>query len=313
MKTVSAPAWPEGKRFAFSIFDDTDFQTLSNVKPVYDFLGELGMRTTKSVWPIRGHETPIAGGVTCEDEQYAKWTVDLQRAGFEIGLHNVTYHTSTREDTLRGFERFRDIYGHWPASLANHTGCREGIYWGDGRLSGMNAGLYNMATLGRRRSAFEGHLEDSPLFWGDVCKQRVQYVRNFVYRDINTLKACPQMPYFDPDRQFVNGWFASSEGSAVGSFVERIEESAQDRLEAEGGACIMYTHLACGFYEDGRLHPRFESLMRRLASKNGWFVPVTTMLDWLGNGRVQRPVSASERNKIERRWLLEKLLARRCS
>lgn len=46
--------WPDGKRFAFTIFDDTDHQTLENVPPVYDFLSDLGLRTTKSVWPLKG-------------------------------------------------------------------------------------------------------------------------------------------------------------------------------------------------------------------------------------------------------------------
>ena len=36
----------------------------------------------------------------------------------------------------------------------------------------------------------------------------------------------------------------------------------------------MYPYFANGLCENGRSHPRFERLMRRLASKNGWFVPV---------------------------------------
>lgn len=30
--------WPDGKAFAFTIFDDTDFPTLDNVGPVYALL-----------------------------------------------------------------------------------------------------------------------------------------------------------------------------------------------------------------------------------------------------------------------------------
>ncbi len=47
-------SWPEGKTFAFTIFDDTDRSTVENTKPVYDFLKANGLRTTKSVWPIAG-------------------------------------------------------------------------------------------------------------------------------------------------------------------------------------------------------------------------------------------------------------------
>ena len=73
---------------------------------IYSFLNDLGLRTTKAVWPIRGNGTPKLGGATCEDEQYLKWMLRLKEQGFEIALHNVTYHTSTREQTAA---RNRDI------------------------------------------------------------------------------------------------------------------------------------------------------------------------------------------------------------
>src|SRR5207253_3046315 len=101
------------------------------------------------------------------------------------------------------------------------------------------------------------------------------------YGNINTLAACPIMPYYDPLRPYVNQWFAASEGPAVGSFVDTIAEPNQDRLEAEGGACIMYTHLSYGFYKDGQLDSRFKALMDRLSRKRGWFVPAATLLDYL--------------------------------
>ena len=52
-------AWPEGKAFAFTVFDDTDACTVENTKPVYDFLRDCGLRTTKSVWPLAGTEPPV--------------------------------------------------------------------------------------------------------------------------------------------------------------------------------------------------------------------------------------------------------------
>ncbi len=62
--------WPEGKDFAFTIFDDPDEDSVETVEVVYAFLRELGFRTTKAVWPTRGEGTPKVGGATCEDEQY---------------------------------------------------------------------------------------------------------------------------------------------------------------------------------------------------------------------------------------------------
>ena len=46
---AEAIPWPHGKRFAFTVFDDTDSATLENVSPVYALLRDLGFRTTKSV------------------------------------------------------------------------------------------------------------------------------------------------------------------------------------------------------------------------------------------------------------------------
>jgi hypothetical protein len=115
------------------------------------------------------------------------------------------------------------------------------------------------------------------------------------------------MPYHDPGRPYVNYWFASSEGAVPDSFVERIDERHIDRLEEEGGACIMYTHFGLGFW-DGRLHPRFRELMTRLAQRNGWFVPVSELLDYLlaqhGDESVLTP---AQRRQLERRWLLHKV------
>src|SRR5688500_10957376 len=131
---ISKIRWPDGKDFAFTIFDDPDLNTVENVSAIYSFVGGLGLRTTKAVWPIRGHGTPKVGGITCEDERYLKLILSLQKEGFEIALHNVTHHTSSREQTSNGIERFCRLFGHYPYSMANHTGCLESIYWGRARL-----------------------------------------------------------------------------------------------------------------------------------------------------------------------------------
>jgi hypothetical protein len=299
--------WPEGKSFAFTIFDDTDLATVQNVGPVYALLTDLGYRTTKSVWPLKGTGKAWAGGSTCEDFEYLQWTLSLQAKGFEIGYHNATYHTSPRAQTLEGFERFKALYGHYPLSAANHTGCNEGIYWGPDRLTGAHRLAYRLFRRFGNEGPFRGHCEGDPLFWGDVCRDKLKYVRNFQFTDIDTLAACPHMPYHDPARPFVNYWFASSEGAEIKAFNRCLSEANQDRLESDGGACIMYTHLACGFYQDGRLDGRFATLMERLARKNGWFVPVATLLDYLLQVRGAHLLTAAERRRLERRWLVNKL------
>lgn len=303
----STISWPQGKRFAFTVFDDTDAATLHNIEPVYRFLRDEGILTTKSCWAIPGD--PDRGrypGQTCEDPDYAAWLLELQRQGFEIGWHNTTWHGMPRPSILAALDRFESLFGHNPSTGTNHS-PGESIYWGDARLSGWRVPLYDLMTLYRERGVHLGHVEKSEYFWGDLCRQRIKYYRNFVYRDINTLKACPEMPYYDPLKPYVRAWFASSDGQRLPGFTRCLSEANQDRLEEEGGACIMYTHFACGFAENGRLEPRFASVMKRLAKKNGWFVPVGTLLAHLEQQQGLHEITTQERQRLETRWLLEKV------
>jgi hypothetical protein len=299
--------WPHGKTFAFTVFDDPDSQTLEVGRRVYDFLEDLGFRTTKAVWPVRGTGTPSDNGGTCAEPEYRTWAQSLHARGFEIGYHNATGHTSERAETYRALEAFAKYFGTYPSAMANHYNCGEAIYGGDARLTGLCRILYNVLTRGKNRRRFAGHVKDHPWFWGDMCRDRIKYVRNFVFADVNTLSACPYMPYRDPRRPYVNAWFAASEGDTCRAFVERLDEARQDRLEREGGACIMYAHFAHGFVENGRLDGRFVALMKRLSRKNGWFVPVTSILDHLAGRRDHNAIDDAQRRSLERRWLWHKV------
>ncbi len=302
--------WPAGKDFAFTVYDDTDEATLSNVRPVYDLLAEQGILTTKSVWPLRnGDNDPTSVGMDCEDPEYLQWILGLQASGFEIGLHTVASGGSRRDRTIAGIERFRSLFGTEPITYTTHLTNPEGIYFGPARLSGFRRALYELYARKHHGMRFRGHIEGDDYFWGDICKSYVKHVRNFVFADINTLRACPEMPYHDPARPYVNYWFASSEGKDVTSFDSTISEANQDRLAAEGGACIMYTHFAFGFYRGNNLDRRFEQLIRRLARMNGWFVPVRTLLDFLLETKGRHELSPAERRRLEWRWLLHKTRA----
>jgi hypothetical protein len=234
--------------------------------------------------------------------------LELQAKGFEIGWHGATWHGSLRDQTARALERFAAVFGHYPQMAANHTGMEDAIYWGSARLSGWRRFVYNLLTRYRNNAAYRGHVEGDQYFWGDLCRQRVKYYRNFVFRDVNTLKACPLMPYHDPQRPCVNYWYASSDGHRIDRFNKCLSEAAQERLEEEGGACIMYTHFASGFAEGGRVEPRFRTLMERLAQKSGWFVPAGTLLDHLLAVGGRHVIAPAERRRLEQKWLLEKIV-----
>ena len=124
--------WPEGKRFAFTVFDDTDKSTIQNVGSVYALLADLGLRTTKSAWVVRGDPGKGCGaGMTCEDPDYCRWVQTLQARGFEIGWHNSTWHGLPRPQVLAALEKFKDLFHHDPVTAAHHS-HDEGLYWGSG-------------------------------------------------------------------------------------------------------------------------------------------------------------------------------------
>jgi hypothetical protein len=300
--------YPSNKDFAFAIFDDTDWSTVENTEPVYRFLIDIGIPATKSVWPLPEIWNARIRGSTLADKSYLRFIRWLQQESTEIALHNVRNHDSPRELVERGFREFANLLGMSPRIHCNHSANRDNIYWGPDRLfNPWTRAAYNIATRFSRRRHFQGHVENSPYFWGDICKERITYVRNFVFDEINLDRVNPSMPYHDPGRPYVNFWFSSSEGDTVASFCKMLCEQNQDRLEAEAGVCIMYTHFGKGFYSDGRLDPEFERLMRRLQGKNGWFVPVGQLLDYLkANGR-GGDIPAPELRRMELRWLGEKL------
>jgi len=68
----------------------------------------------------------------------------------------------------------------------------------------------------------------------------------------------------------------------VRTFTSLISPENTDRLEAEGGCCIVYTHFASGFVDsNGQVHPAFRANLEYLAAKGGWYVPAGTLLDHL--------------------------------
>ena len=192
-KSFPKVIWPDGKRFAFTIFDDTDHSTVSNVGEVYAFLKKLGFRTTKSVWPVQGR-TQLVGdeykGASCDEPKYLDWVKSLKQDGFEIGFHSTTFHRSTRDQIIIGLNRFKDLFGDNPRSMSQHsdsTDC-ESIYWGPDRVSGVYALLFNLLTLYRSKSIYRGHIEGDEYFFRAIkeCLDAVVFFSLGVLPDFQT-------------------------------------------------------------------------------------------------------------------------------
>lgn len=298
--------FPDGKSFAFSIVDDTDKARAANIRPVYELLTEAGLRTTKTVWVLPGRDTLDSAntGESLRDSTYRAFILDLQDAGFEIASHGARGGSSRREEILPAMDEFQAVLGHYPKIYINHYENQENVYWGGAKFV---VPPYRWLYSLREGTDFDGHDPESDRFWGDFLQSNVPYVRNFTFLDLNLMNSNPAMPYRLPEKPYVNLWFSAADGGDVYRFNELLKPENLDRLEREGGVAIVYTHFASGFTEAGELNPTFEQRIQDVASRNGWFVPVGELLDFLrANGRGQE-ITLREKIRIETLWLWEKL------
>jgi hypothetical protein len=300
--------FPENKNFAFTILDDTDYATTENVKPIYEVLFELGIITTKTVWvfPTEDTRNPNYNSKTLANNEYLYFIKWLVESGFEIALHNASMESSTRDKIISAIERFNELLGSYPKIHVNHHLNRDNLYWGQNRVD------FPLIKLGlklfRGNTKSYGHISESPYFWGDICQNYIKYVRNLVFKEINLLKINPTLPYKDPTRPYVNYWFSSSEGANVKSFNDLISERNQDRLEREGGVCIIYTHFANGFVERGKINQKTKDLLTELSKRDGWFVPVSHLLDYLITQQKHSRRPYFEKFRMEMIWFFSKLI-----
>ena len=289
--------YPDGKNFAFTITDDPDGNTLEKIKPVYDYLNQFGIKTTPAVWvskPKRTNGIPDLSldkhpkkrsrwsRDTCERKEYLDYMKHLQKEGFEIALHGASTGNDKREETIKGYEKFFNHFGYYPKINIMHAQNLENVYWGKKIISNpLIQSIIGMLSS-RADIPFSGEDKTSDYFWGDILQENTKYVRMFGTSDINTLKFNPTMPYHDNKKPYVNYWFSFSDGSKPEIFSKLLSQENLSRLAKERGVCIVYTHLAHGFYNNGKLDNNFiEGINNLISEPDGWFVPCSDILDRL--------------------------------
>jgi hypothetical protein len=304
--------FPDGKRFAFTIIDDTDVATVENSEPIYRLLEELGLRTTKTVWPMSCPEGSknFSSSQTLEDPDYRSFVLELQQLGFEIASHGATMESSTRDRTVAGLERFRETFGAYPRIHANHAFNRENLYWGAARVDEPVLKFLYRRFCGRPPDYYQGHVEDSAYWWGDLCERHIVYVRNLTFDEINLANVNPSMPYHDHRRPLARWWFSAADAEDCDEFNDLVTLEQQDRLERERGYCIVATHLGKGYVRDGEVHPVTRARLEALAKRPGWFPTVSELLDWLRARRSGELLPPREWRHMQWRWARD-LLRRR--
>jgi len=304
--------YPEGKDFIFSIFDDTDVSTLDYIRPIYDQLRALGIITTKSVWPLGYNgDSDYKGSHTLQDDAYARYMNELQDNGYEIAYHGPTMVSSTREETTRALDLFRNVLGRYPRCYAPHSQNRENLYWGRARFTiPFFRWLYTFIA-NENPGHYQGHLEASTYFWGDICLKHIDYVRNFTFTEMNLLNISDMLTYHDAAKPLVKSWFFTADADNVEEFNRLLCEANQERLQRERGVCLVSTHFGKGYVKEGRLHGDTTALLKKLSLRDGWFVPISTALDFIRSRQNKESLTVDQRFILEARWFLHTIRRRR--
>lgn len=271
--------WPNGKKAAFSIIDDTDDAKLPEIRDVYELVAAHGLRTTKTVWvyPVRDKHL-FTGDSLLGNPEYLSFIRWLAQRGFEVGLHNVGSGAFTRTEIREGLAHYKRLLGSYPKIHVNHSYNKDNIYGGEKRFT------FPLRQIMKRMypdySGFEGDVEGSPFFWGDLHKELIEYSRSFELDGLNLLRYT-KFPYRDPMySQYCNLFYPSVFCSNQDLFNHHVTEKSIARLISDGGCSIIYTHL--GYYsERGEIDRGFRDRLKLLEkySDDLWLAPVSEILD----------------------------------
>ena len=272
--------WPPAPYAAgFCITDDTDAATMPSVRGVYDLLASIGLKTTKTAWVFEPSEPcgipplpdSIQRGITLEDPEYLAYCKRLAAGGFEICLHGASAGNNVRARTAAALEFVEREFGG-AGTYVCHAKNAENPYWHE-KVAPSGPAQWALKPISRYRCS--GEDPKSPYFWGDLCLEKVRHIRLFRTRDVNTLARNPAMPYFDPEKPLVRGWFAATKRS----FHDCTSDEALDRLEREHGLCLLYQYMhRYADAETGKLDERFRGDAERLMSRRAIWVDTTTRL-----------------------------------
>jgi len=307
--------YPGEAEFAFTILDDTDDTRVSNGQPVYDFLASLGFRTTKTVWALDTspeNQGPYFAGETLASSHYLEWVHKLASEGFEIAFHNATMGSSLRQDTIKALDIIKNEFGQ-PARLhCNHGQNTENLHWGAKRYQSiLIKTVLRLWARFRSYPSFEGDDPTSDYFWSDIADQHISYIRSFTFRNLSGANLILGRPYRDAKKQSKSLFFNTTDAPDVWAFNRIINRNSIDKLYAEKGLAIVSTHLGKGYFQDGALNPEFKETMEYLASKPGWFVPTSNLLDFvvktLGGAK---SLSYPQRVKMEYLHLFDRIMGR---
>ncbi|NLL15012.1 MAG: hypothetical protein GX267_16540 [Fibrobacter sp.] len=259
-------SWLPGSYMAaVSITDDPDDSSFPKLKAVYDFLMETDFPVTRAMWvypkteysgtpPIKNDPTaPLLNDPECL--QYCK---KLHSKGFEICLHGASSGNNDRKRTLDALNFLEEHFEPSPIFIC-HSKNAENLYW-DANTA--NSPVEKMLLQLYTKNRCFGEIPDSRYFWGDICREKINYIRLYRTRSLNTLAFNPSMPYHDFSKPFVNYWFSATKGYIP----KLLSEKNLDELCSENGAGILYQYMHKYVNDDLAIPKQLREAMERVAA-----------------------------------------------
>ncbi|MDX2322636.1 MAG: hypothetical protein QNK26_18785, partial [Moritella sp.] len=80
------------------------------------------------------------------------------------------------------------------------------------------------------------------------------------------------------------------------------------KLQKDGGLCVVYTHFASGFINNGKLDETFKNNLDFLSQQNGWFAPASEILDYLKTQNKRTAITPFYVMKLDIKWLIDRII-----
>jgi hypothetical protein len=285
----SVHPYPGGKSFGFTIVHDADSAYSRRLAPLIDFFDEIGLRTTITVfpfWAAWGHpvrswqewrqqdpyRAPVA--VPLEDPAERRFYLDVAGRGHEIAMHTPSETSSPREDVVRAFAFFEEVFDQRPRVYVEHSPLNN--LDAQRRFGSDPSSIYYNTDLLNQSGA-----------WVWVCDEDTSFPRDPARRyDVLSDEAGPFCPRartkFGIERAFLRSPARARTGRADGDgFLDTFTGAVLDDLQASRGLSLLYTHLNYAWLDLGTraIRAPIRERLLDLAERDVWFAPAGTILD----------------------------------